>query len=278
LAAQAGTPGLDAGSIWRGGRVDVATLRRQTPLPETADELCAVARRLNAGDDNVRLGARLTERAIRQLSPDRELQKYALLHCSPLGWGAANLGAPGEPALLLPPPADPDAKDEGLLTASKVTELVLNADWVVMSACNTAAGDTESAEALSGLARAFFYAGARALLVSHWAVYSDATVKLITKTLSTLASDKTIGRSEALRRSMVALIEHGALHESHPAYWAPFVVVGEGGPGEPAPTPLTTSTISPQPQPPTNVAPSASRTRPKGAARRPDWRIEVWRQ
>ena len=78
------------------------------------------------------------------------------------------------------------------------------------------------------MARAFFYAGARALLVSHWAVDSDATVKLITKTLSTMAADKTIGRSEALRRSMVALIEQGEAHEAHPAYWAPFVVVGEG--------------------------------------------------
>ena len=85
------------------------------------------------------------------------------------------------------------------------------------------------------MSRAFFYAGARALLVSHWAVDSDATVKLITKTLSAMAADKTIGHSEALRRSMVALIEQGASHEAHPAYWAPFVVVGEGGAGEIAP-------------------------------------------
>jgi CHAT domain len=56
-----------------------------------------------------------------------------------------------------------------LLTASEVAQLKLNADWVVLSACNTAAGDKPGAEALSGLARAFFYAGARALLVSHWA-------------------------------------------------------------------------------------------------------------
>jgi CHAT domain len=62
-----------------------------------------------------------------------------------------------------------------------------DADWVILSACNTAAGGTEGAEALSGMSRAFFYAGARALLVSHWAVNSDAAVKLITKTLSTMA-------------------------------------------------------------------------------------------
>jgi CHAT domain-containing protein len=51
---------------------------------------------------------------------------------------------------------------------------------VILSTCNTAAGGAQGVEALSGLARAFIYAGARALLVSHWAVSSEATVSLIT--------------------------------------------------------------------------------------------------
>ena len=80
---------------------------------------------------------------------------------------------------------------------------------MILSACNTAAGGADNAEALSGLARAFFYSGARALLVSHWAVYSDATVKLITKALSTMAADPSVGRAEALRRSMLAMIDKG---------------------------------------------------------------------
>ena len=78
------------------------------------------------------------------------------------------------------------------------------------------------------LAHAFLYAGTRALLVSHWAVYSDTTVALITKALSTMAADTSVGRAEALRRSILALIETGAPHEAHPTHWAPFVVVGEG--------------------------------------------------
>src|SRR5262249_37657391 len=125
-------------------------------------------------------------------------------------------------------------EDDGYLSASEIASLKLDADWVILSACNTAAGGTESAEALSGLSRAFFYAGARALLVSHWAVNSDATVKLITNTLSTMAGDKTVGRSEALRRAMVALIEQGDPYAAHPSYWAPFVVVGEGAAASPA--------------------------------------------
>ena len=119
-------------------------------------------------------------------------------------------------------------EDDGLLTASEVAQLELDADWVVLSACNTAAGDKGDAEALSGLARAFFYAKARALLVSHWPVNSDAAVKLTTRAFAELSANPQIGRAEALRRSMAELITKGAPHEAHPAYWAPFVLVGEG--------------------------------------------------
>src|SRR5262249_13140819 len=126
-----------------------------------------------------------------------------------------------EAALILTPPKAATEEDDGLLTASEVAQLKLDADWVVLSACNTAAGDTDKpgAEALSGLARAFFYAGARALLVSHWAVNSDATVKLITKAFDELKSDRGAGRAEALRRSMLALIDRGDGY-AHPANWA----------------------------------------------------------
>jgi hypothetical protein len=118
--------------------------------------------------------------------------------------------------------------DDGFLTASEIATLRLNADWVILSACNTAAGNTQGAEALSGLARAFFYAGARALLVSHWAVASDATVKLITGAVEKMTSDRSIGRAEAMRQSMLAMIDRGEAYEAHPKFWAPFVVVGAG--------------------------------------------------
>jgi CHAT domain-containing protein len=84
------------------------------------------------------------------------------------------------------------------------------------------------AEALSGLARAFIYAHARALLVSHWAVNSETTVKLITSAVAALSGDEPFGRAQALRMAMLAMIENGKPHEAHSAFWAPFVVVGEG--------------------------------------------------
>jgi CHAT domain-containing protein len=134
-----------------------------------------------------------------------------------------------EPALALSVPAAPSDADDGLLTASEVTTLKLNAEWVILSACNTAAGDRPGAEALSGLARAFFYAGTRALLVSHWPVVSSAAVKLTTKMFAQLRRTRELGRSEALRRAMLDIIHNGSELEAHPSYWAPFVVVGAGG-------------------------------------------------
>ena len=220
--------------------MDVAELRAQEPLPETADELCAVAGALGAldqQDETVWLGERATERNLKALSRRGRLAHYKVLHFAThgvlAGESEAILKAKAEPGLILTPPKDGTAagdleEDDGLLTASEVAQLELDADWVVLSACNTAAGDKGDAEALSGLARAFFYAKARALLVSHWPVNSDAAVKLTTRAFAELSANPQIGRAEALRRSMAELITKGAPHEAHPAYWAPFVLVGEG--------------------------------------------------
>jgi tetratricopeptide (TPR) repeat protein/CHAT domain-containing protein len=212
----------------RRGLADVAQIRIQVPLPETADELCAVARDLRVSGDEIRLGARATEAEIKRLSEAGELSKYRIIHFATHGALAGQVSGNSEPGLLLTPPDTASEGDDGYLSASEIAALKLNTDWVILSACNTAAGGAEGAEALSGLARAFFYAGGRALLVSHWAVYSDATVKLITGAVGKMAADKSVGRAEAMRQSMLSLIDKGTVAEAHPAFWAPFVVVGEG--------------------------------------------------
>lgn len=212
----------------RSGLVDINHIRMQAPLHDTADELCAVANDLKLAHDEILLGARATEKAIKRLSADGQLAQYRAVHFATHGTLAGEISGSSEPGLILTPPREPTESDDGYLSASEAAALKLDADWVILSACNTAAGGAEGAEALSGLARAFFYAGARALLVSHWSVDSAATVKLITSTLGILTQDTTTGRSEALRRAMIGMIDGGEPHESHPSYWAPFVVVGEG--------------------------------------------------
>jgi CHAT domain-containing protein/Tfp pilus assembly protein PilF len=212
----------------RGELANVSLIRKQPPLPETADELCAVARDSGADVSEVRLGAKATEREVKAASARGELAQYRIVHFATHGAMAGELSEGVEPGLILTPPNTASENDDGYLTASEIATLKLDADWVILSACNTAAGDTANAEALSGLSRAFIYAQARALLVSHWAVDSDATVKLVTAAIREIVRDKSVGRSEALRRAMLALIDKGKPHEAHPAYWAPFIVVGEG--------------------------------------------------
>jgi CHAT domain-containing protein/tetratricopeptide (TPR) repeat protein len=207
--------------FYRNGLADTRAVRELPPLPDTADELRSIAKLLGASPDAVNLREAASETRVKTAP----LREYHVIHFATHGLIAGDLSGLSEPALVLTPPDVPSDVDDGLLTASEIAALQLDADWVVLSACNTAAGAGEGAEALSGLARAFFYAGARALLVSHWSVFSTAATELTTKTFAALAAEPRLGRAEAFRRSMLTLIEEG----QSPAYWAPFVIVGEGG-------------------------------------------------
>jgi CHAT domain-containing protein/tetratricopeptide (TPR) repeat protein len=206
----------------------VTHVRRQVPLPETAEELCDVGQSVGAIEADIFLGKRATEARVKALSAADALRSYRVVHFATHGTLAGEIPGAAEPGLLLSPPEAASDLDDGYLSASEIAALKLDADWVILSACNTAAPGANGAEAFSGLARAFFYAGARALLVSHWYVNSIATVALIKSAFAELDPASNIGPAEALRRAMVALIDTGAAWQAHPAYWAPFVVAGEG--------------------------------------------------
>ncbi len=147
------------------------------------------------------------------------LNDYKVLAFATHGLVAGDLKGLAEPALVLTPPAKGTEHDDGLLTASEVAQLKLDADWVILSACNTAAADgTPGAQGLSGLAKAFFYAGSRALLVSHWPVVSDAAVAITTRMLAEAAKPG-VGRAEAHRRAMMAMIDDkDRPHFAHPLF------------------------------------------------------------
>lgn len=212
-----------------GGQVDLRLLSESLPpLPDTADELRHVAGKLGADAAQVRLGQSATEQDVKAA----DLENYRVVYFATHGLVAGDLEKLGstaaEPALALTVPAKATEIDNGLLTASEVAQLKLNADWVVLSACNTAAGDKPGAEALSGLAKSFIYAGARALLVSHWPVASSAAVTLTSQIFDARAQDPDLGKAEALQRSMLALLQDDKDPlNAYPAVWAPFIVVGD---------------------------------------------------
>ncbi|GLR89066.1 CHAT domain-containing tetratricopeptide repeat protein [Bradyrhizobium iriomotense] len=212
--------------FWRGAGVDRARLAQALPqLPDTADELSAVAKDVGAADADVHLGRDASETTLKRAA----LAQYSIIYFATHGLVAGDVKGLGEPSLALSMPDQPTDFDDGLLTASEVAQLKLNADWVVLSACNTIAGDKPGAEALSGLARAFFYAGARALLVSHWAVDSEAATRLTTSTFDLLKNEPGLGRAEALRRAMLTYLDDASSpRNAYPAIWAPFALIGEG--------------------------------------------------
>jgi CHAT domain-containing protein len=194
------------------------------PLRQLPARLANVSR-FGAPASDIFLRAAASETSVKRAP----LANYRIVYFATHGLVAGDVKGLAEPSLALSLPAQPSDFDDGLLTAGEVAQLKLNADWVVMSACNTIAGDKPGAEALSGLARAFFYAGARALLVSHWSVESHAATRLTTATFELLRNDPNLGRAEALRRPELAYItDSSSPTNAYPAIWAPFEIVGEG--------------------------------------------------
>ncbi len=192
------------------------------PLPETRDEVRAVARALNHEGTALFEGTSASEAELKK----QTLAEYEILYFATHGLVAGDMvrdGELAEPALAL----TAGGGEDGLLTQSEVAELKLNADLVVLSACNTAVGGTPGAEALSGLAQAFSYAGARALLVSHWPVESQSAVALMTDMFARRAQDENLTMAEAQRQAILEILDNAPRPEwVHPAYWAPFVLVG----------------------------------------------------
>jgi CHAT domain-containing protein/tetratricopeptide (TPR) repeat protein len=191
-----------------------------THLPETEGELLQVATALKAPAEVQRLGLDASEAALKGLP----LADYGVLYLATHGLvsgDAVGDAVPGEPALAL---TGGDGED-GLLTATEIAKLKLNADLVVLSACNTAVGDVPGGQALSGLARPFTYAGARSLMVSHWPVESRSAVWMMTDIFDHRAADPMLSAAEAQREAILSMIDAW----SHPAYWAPFVLVGDPG-------------------------------------------------
>jgi CHAT domain-containing protein len=215
--------------------VDSLQLAQLPRLPDTAEELKSIALALQADPAKVlNLGKDANEKNVKTMN----LSKFKIIAFATHGLVPGELDGLTQPALALTAPAVADSDGDGLLTMEEILALKLDADWVVLSACNTGAGAGAGAEAASGLGRAFFYAGTRALLLTNWSVHSESARELITDLFKRQADDPKLTRGEALQQAMMALVDgHGYIGAdgkteftyAHPLFWAPYSVVGDGG-------------------------------------------------
>lgn len=205
------------------------------PLPDTATEILSISEAL--GGDNERdvfLGEKASEKRVKTT----DLSNRKVVVFATHGLLPGDLDGLEQPALALTSPQVASEGEDGLLTMSEIMQLKLDADLVVLSACNTGAASGSGAEAVSGLGRAFFYAGTKSLLVSMWPV-ETTSVKRLTTSAFQYYRDEPMRRAEALRKAMLDMIEEGYLRDSdtgeeiasyaHPIFWAPFIVAGDAG-------------------------------------------------
>lgn len=212
-------------------------------LPDTAKEARVVAASVGASEADVVTGAAFNDQSLRSRD---DLSDYKILYFATHALLPMPDACLPEPALVTSlGPGDSDA----LLASSEILNLKLDAELVVLSACDTggagaasssATGLAGGGEALSGLTRAFIYAGARGLIVSHWSVDSAATETLMTGLFRSRAASV----AEGLQTAQAAM--QADRPTSHPYYWAPFTIVGDGA--RPIPSgsgPSKTASLSP---------------------------------
>jgi CHAT domain-containing protein len=215
--------------------VDSAELALLPRLPDTADELKSIAAALEADPSKVvNLGVNANERLVKT----SDLSRYKVLVFATHGLVPGELNGLTQPALALSAPDVAGVEGDGLLTMEEILALKLDADWVVLSACNTGTGAGAGAEAASGLGRAFFYAGTRALLVTNWSVHSQSARELTSDLFRRQTAGTGMSRGEALRQAMTALIDGKGYTDdkgevlftyAHPLFWAPYTIIGDGG-------------------------------------------------
>ncbi|HEX9462858.1 MAG TPA: CHAT domain-containing tetratricopeptide repeat protein [Alphaproteobacteria bacterium] len=234
------TRGIRLRSAPKGDGNFTAEISQLPRLADTADEVRAVAAALHAdAARDVFIGVKASKTTVKSL----DLSNARIVMFATHGLVPGDLSGLNQPALALTAPDVSGNPADGLLTVEDILALKLNADWVVLSACNTAAGQGAGAEAVSGLGRAFFYAGTRALLVSNWPVETSSARTLTTDLFRRQVDTPGLSRAEALRQAELALIDSpGAVGPdgkplfayAHPIFWAPFSLVGDGG-GAPGP-------------------------------------------
>ena len=192
-------------------------------LPETAEELRSVSGLFGVSDVLTRENA--DEKSFRA----KPLGEYDVIHFATHGLIKEDLPGLTESALVLTPGRGEDPSDDGLLSASEISRLALNARLVVLSACNTAKYDVAQASlGVQDLQAAFTVAGTPVLLASLWPIESAAARDIAVGFFKEWRSRETRGAADALARATRAYLDRADAAHQHPRFWAPFVIVGNG--------------------------------------------------
>jgi len=187
-----------------------------TRLPRTRDEVEYIAGLFSPDRTRLYLGEDSTEDAVKRES----LRRYRRLHFAT--HSLIDEKSPSRSAVVLTLDSDPG--EDGFLEASEISELDLDCDLVVLSACQTGRGQLLSGEGVVGLTRAFLYAGARSVVVSLWSVSDISTGQLMKHFYRNLADN--LGNAAALRLAKLEM-SRSVTETRHPYYWAPFIAIGK---------------------------------------------------
>lgn len=191
-------------------------------IPETADELAYLNSTLAGGSGTLWLQRQADEKRVRT---DPVLGTSRIVAFATHGV-LSDCADSNEPSLVLTPSGS--GQFDGFLTASEVSGLRLNADLVLLSACDTASSDgSVGGVGLSGLTRAFVIAGSRNILATHWQVSSRASLEFTEQLAAHWRSGETLAQSAQAATN--SLLSGGASdYFAHPTFWSSFVLIGSG--------------------------------------------------
>jgi CHAT domain-containing protein/Tfp pilus assembly protein PilF len=177
-------------------------------------EIRAISSLFKAAKVRTETGAKATEQELKSLP----LNDFRILHFAT--HATIDDKNPARSYLLLSPSP---AQEDGFLQTREIFNLKISADLVTLSACQTGLGQLVRGEGLEGLSRAFFYAGASAVLMSLWSIDDQASSQLMERFYTHLRAADSL--TQALQETKIEMIRSGAL--SHPFYWAGFILSGK---------------------------------------------------
>jgi CHAT domain-containing protein len=190
------------------------------PVDGSAEEINQVAEYLSPLKSKILLRENAKESNLKEL----DLSSYKIIHFATHGEVSGAITGINEPFLVLSPP-NKSSTEDGLLTMSEIMLLDTNANLIVLSACNTASGDEAGSEGFSGLTKSFFMSGSKSILVSNWYVETYSAKELVINLFKNLKDNTNFSISDGLNLTMSKL--KNEKEQSHPLFWAPFVVVGK---------------------------------------------------